>query len=205
MKIGIYGGTYNPIHRGHTSLALTLLRQHIVDEVWLLVSPQNPLKADIQEVPFKSPTYDERLEMAHIATSDIRGIKVSDFERNLPIPSYTITTLHQLSATYPQHQFCLIIGADNWQRFSHWYHSEEIRQNYELLIYRRPGYDIDESELLSVPGQKSVTLVNGRQHDVSSTEIREAVSSSDTDRLTGKINKKVLRYIMRKQLYLSAR
>lgn len=205
MKIGIYGGTYNPIHRGHTMLAQSLLRQHLVDEVWLLVSPQNPLKANLQDAPsVVSPTYDQRLEMARIATKNIRGIAVSDFERNLPIPSYTITTLNELSRCYPQHEFCLIIGADNWQRFNRWYHSEDIRKNYQILIYRRPGYDIEESKL-TVSNQKGITLVNGRLHDVSSTEIREAVSSSDIDNLSGKINKKVLRYIISKGFYITSK
>ena len=161
MRIGIYGGTFNPIHIGHTSLAQSLIEQRLVDEVWLMVSPQNPMKQ------LTANDYQHRINMARIATQGMTGIRVSDFERNLPLPSYTITTLHSLSHTYPQHEFVLIIGADNWQRFQHWYHADEIQSQYPILIYRRPGYDIDP---LSLPS--TVHIVDTPLYDVSSTEIR---------------------------------
>ena len=99
MRIAIYGGTFNPIHIGHTSLAQSLVEQQIVDEVWLMVSPQNPHKG-----PDAAP-YEDRLSMALLATKGMEGIHVSDFERSLPIPSYTYTTLTLLSKQHPQHQF----------------------------------------------------------------------------------------------------
>ena len=112
MKIGIYGGSFNPIHKGHTELAASLVLQGLVDELWLLVSPLNPLKqgatSDIAE-------YEHRLNMARLATENIEGVKVSDFERHLPLPSYTITTLNELRKAYPEHEFVLVIGADNQQ------------------------------------------------------------------------------------------
>ena len=139
MRIGIYGGSFNPIHKGHTELAASIVQQGLVDELWLLVSPLNPLKqgetSDIAE-------YEHRLSMARLATEDIEGVKVSDFEKNLPLPSYTITTLGELHKAYPEHEFLLVIGADNWERFPRWYHAQEIIDTYSILIYRRPGCEL---------------------------------------------------------------
>lgn len=189
MRIAIYGGSFNPIHNGHTSLAQTLLQQNLVDEVWLMVSPQNPLKAS-QQPGIYDATYSDRLAMAHIACRDIEGVVVSDFESHLPIPSYTITTLTELSQQFPQHQFSLVIGADNWQRFDHWYKADEILHNYPIFVYRRPGYDIDipECSLLRVK------IVETPLYDVSSTEIRNGLK-------TDQIHPDVLEYIKTHHLY----
>lgn len=167
MRIGIYGGSFNPIHKGHTELAASIVQQGLVDELWLLVSPLNPLKqgetSDIAE-------YEHRLSMARLATEDIEGVKVSDFEKNLPLPSYTITTLGELHKAYPEHEFVLVIGADNWERFPRWYHAQEIIDTYSILIYRRPGCEMDETLL-----PPSVQVVDTPLYDISSTEIRESV------------------------------
>lgn len=167
MRIGIYGGSFNPIHKGHTELAASIVQQGLVDELWLLVSPLNPLKqgetSDIAE-------YEHRLSMARLATEDIEGVKVSDFEKNLPLPSYTITTLGELHKAYPEHDFVLVIGADNWERFPRWYHAQEIIDTYSILIYRRPGCEMDETLL-----PLSVQVVDTPLYDISSTEIRESV------------------------------
>ena len=150
MRVAIYGGTFNPIHIGHTSLAQSLIEQQLVDEVWLMVSPQNPHKDN------DAAAYESRLEMACLATKGMKGISVSDFERNLPIPSYTHTTLTKLSEQYPYYQFYLVIGADNWANFRNWYRVDEIIKNYPILIYRRPNYDLD---LSSVPHESNITIV----------------------------------------------
>lgn len=139
MKIAIYGGTFNPPHKGHTSLAKSLITQGLVDEVWLLVSPLNPFK---QAQTSEFAPYDDRLKMTELAVSRIKGLRASDFENHLPRPSYMLTTLDELSKAYPQHQFVLVIGADNWQSFDRWYKYEEILAKYPILIYNRPGYDI---------------------------------------------------------------
>lgn len=184
MLIGIYGGSYNPIHRGHTELAKTLVSQGLVDELWLMVSPLNPLKESDRS---EYAAYDDRLRMAELATEDIHGVKVSDFERTLPLPSYTITTLKALEKAYPQHTFALVIGADNWQRFDRWYKADEIRKNYEILIYKRPGYDID------------VPTVDTPLYDISSTELRQALRTGlDTSEW---LDERVRQYIEEKGLY----
>lgn len=191
MRIGIYGGSFNPIHKGHTELAASIVQQGLVDELWLLVSPLNPLKqgetSDIAE-------YEHRLSMARLATEDIEGVKVSDFEKNLPLPSYTITTLGELHKAYPEHEFVLVIGADNWERFPRWYHAQEIIDTYSILIYRRPGCEMDETLL-----PLSVQVVDTPLYDISSTEIRESVKKG---RMPLKwVDRKVATYIRVHHLY----
>ena len=191
MRIGIYGGSFNPIHKGHTELAAYIVQQGLVDELWLLVSPLNPLKqgetSDIAE-------YEHRLSMARLATEDIEGVKVSDFEKNLPLPSYTITTLGELHKAYPEHEFVLVIGADNWERFPRWYHAQEIIDTYSILIYRRPGCEMDETLL-----PPSVQVVDTPLYDISSTEIRESVKKG---RMPLKwVDRKVATYIRVHHLY----
>lgn len=191
MRIGIYGGSFNPIHRGHTELAASIVRQGLVDELWLLVSPLNPLK---QDATSDIAEYEHRLNMARLATEGIEGVKVSDFERHLPIPSYTITTLGELRNAYPEHEFVLVIGADNWERFPRWYHAQEIIDTYSILIYRRPGCEMDE--MLLPP---SVQVVDTPLYDISSTEIRESVKKG---RMPLKwVDRKVATYIRVHHLY----
>ena len=191
MRIGIYGGSFNPIHRGHTELAASIVRQGLVDELWLLVSPLNPLKRDAAS---DIAEYEHRLNMALLATEGIEGVKVSDFERHLPIPSYTITTLGELRNAYPEHEFVLVIGADNWERFPRWCHAQEIIDTYSILIYRRPGCEMDETLL-----PPSVQVVDTPLYDISSTEIRESVKKG---RMPLKwVDRKVATYIRVHHLY----
>ena len=108
---GIYGGSFNPIHIGHTGMATELVRQRLVDEMWLIVSPQNPLK--------DNGLWDDnlRLELSRIAVKSCNDVKVSDIEFGLPRPNYMITTLESLSSTFPDREFVLVIGMDNWNCF----------------------------------------------------------------------------------------
>ena len=192
MRIGIYGGSFNPIHKGHTQLAASIVEQGLVDELWLLVSPLNPLKSgevsDIAE-------YEHRLKMAELATEGIQGVKVSDFERHLPLPSYTVKTLAALREAYPKHEFVLVIGADNWERFPRWYRADEIIEKYRILVYRRPGCEMDETVL-----PPSVQVVETPLYDVSSTEIRASVKKGRMMRRW--LDSRVARYIKEKGLYL---
>lgn len=190
MRIGLYGGSFNPIHKGHTSLAQSLVDQGLVDEVWLLVSPLNPLKQMSGDIA----AYEHRLRMAELACKGHKGLRVSDFESHLPVPSYTITTLDALAATYPQHTFSLVIGADNWDSFHRWYKADEIIANYTILVYNRPGYPLDEANL-----PPSVKVVNTPLYDISSTQIREAIKKGE--RPTDWLSPKVLRYISESKIY----
>ena len=166
MTIGLFGGSYNPIHTGHIALGQWLVRHHLVDELWFLVSPQNPLK------PAEGLLEDSaRLRLAKLAVGRKQHLRVSDFEFHLPRPSYMVHTLEGLRASYPDHDFVLVIGADNWHRFPMWYKSDEIRRHHRLLVYPRPGYPIDEATL-----PDGVTLIHTPLHNISSTEIREAIA-----------------------------
>lgn len=192
MRIGIYGGSFNPIHKGHTQLAASIVAQGLLDELWLLVSPLNPLKSgEVSNIA----EYEHRLKMAELATEGIEGVNVSDFERHLPLPSYTINTLGELQKAYPEHEFVLVIGADNWERFPRWYHADEIIEKYRILIYRRPGCELDETALPA-----SVQVVDTQLYDVSSTQIRESVKKGRMMRRW--LDEKVARYIKRNHLYL---
>jgi len=168
MRIGIFGGSFNPIHTGHTRLGQWLVRKNYVDELWFMVSPLNPLKQDSTEL-----LPDElRLQLAQLAVEGKTGLRVSDFEMHLPRPSYMVHTLAQLRQAYPQHEFLLIIGADNWLRFNQWRNSEEIMLHHRLLVYPRPGYALDTT---SMP--QGVNLVATPLFDISSTQIRQAIAN----------------------------
>lgn len=164
MKIGIFGGSFNPIHVGHVSLAKQLLRLAELDEVWLMVSPQNPLKQGNADL------LDDRVryQMARIAVHGEAGIVASDYELHLPKPSYTWNTLQHLKADYPGNTFVLLIGGDNWQMFSRWYRADDILRNHQIVVYPRRGSDIDKASLPA-----NVTVAETELLDVSSTEVRQ--------------------------------
>ena len=147
IKTGIFGGSFNPIHNGHISLARQLKEKAGLDEVWLMVSPQNPLKHADDLLSDEA-----RLEMARRALKNEDGIIASDYEMHLPKPSYTWNTLQALSHDYPDREFMLMIGGDNWALFDRWYRAEEIKKNYEIVVYTRtpgdPGFiDISSTEI----------------------------------------------------------
>ena len=165
IRTGIYGGSFNPIHNGHIAIAKAMLSLGAIDEVWFMVSPQNPLKqaADLLDDNL-------RLDMTRHAVEGIKGIKVSDYEFRLPRPSYMWNTLQHLSHDYPDRQFYLLIGADNWQVFDRWYHANDLNSHYPIRIYPRRGYDIDTASL-----PPTVTLVDTGLYDVSSTQVRDMI------------------------------
>ena len=138
MKIGILGGSFNPIHIGHAILANYITQYTDIEQLWLMVSPQNPLKSEI------SDSYDvHRLAMAELVASKCENVITSGFEFTLPKPSYTISTLEALTKKIPQHEFVLIIGADNWQYFNKWKDSDLILKNHDIYVYPRKGYEIN--------------------------------------------------------------
>lgn len=165
IKTGIYGGSFNPIHVGHVSLAKALAESGLVDEMWLLVSPQNPFKVDADLLDD-----DERLRLARLAVADVPGVEVCDREFALPRPSYMYNTLQALSQEHPDREFVLVIGADNWERFPDWYRSKDILASFRVIIYPRPGYKLGK-----LP--RRVKLADTPLLDISSTDIRRRIAS----------------------------
>lgn len=170
-RIGIYGGSFNPIHTGHISLARHILSAARLDGVWLVVSPQNPLKAG------KGNLIDDevRLRIARKAIEGIPSISVSDCEFHMPRPSYMWNTLRHLSETNPDISFSLIIGADNWLDFNRWYRSRDIIATYNIIIFPREGYPVDATKL-----PQGVSLVNTPLFPISSTAIRQKVARGES-------------------------
>lgn len=175
MKIGIFGGSFDPIHNGHIRLAQYALAHTDLEQLWLMVSPRNPLK---EHGPIA--TDQQRLEMARLAVDGIPGIEVSDFEFHLSIPSYTYNTLTELQKTYPEHKFRLLIGGDNWTNFYKWRNPDEIISQFGLIIYPRPDESlspINNNLKLTTDNLKLTTdslqlLTGAPQMSISSTQIR---------------------------------
>jgi nicotinate-nucleotide adenylyltransferase len=166
MKIGIYGGSFNPIHFGHIGLAEWVIQHTDLDEVWLMVSPNNPLK-DASILADEQVRLKEAKEA--IGRLDNDAIKVSDFEFSLPKPNYTANTLRKLQESYPEHDFTLIIGEDNLNIFSQWREHEYILDNYRIFVYPRRGY-----VGYPLPSGKDLQVLQGAPYfDISSTELRK--------------------------------
>lgn len=167
MNIGIFSGSFNPIHIGHLILANYIVEFTDIDEVWFLVSPRNPLKQ-------QSELLDEgrRLEMVELALEEYPKMKASDFEFSLPRPSYTVHTLDRLKEAYPQHAFNLIIGSDNWFVFENWKNYEQIIENYAIKIYPRLGHRIS----IQPRQRKSVEALDAPVVEISSTFIRGSIA-----------------------------
>jgi len=165
MKTGLFFGSFNPVHLGHLVIANYMANYTELDEVWLVVSPHNPLK----NKKGLSNMYD-RLEMARLATENSANLKVSNIEFGLPQPSYTIDTLTHLHEKYPEREFAIIMGADNLSSFKKWKNYEVILKNYEIYVYPRPGVDVEEWK-----DHPSIIMTETPQMDLSSTFIRKAI------------------------------
>ena len=181
IKTGIFSGSFNPVHIGHLALANYLCEFEGLDEVWFMVTPHNPLKNQSDLWPDQF-----RLKLVESAIAGYDKFKAYDFEFTLPRPSYTVNTLEKLSLQYPDRQFHLIIGSDNWQLFNRWYKADEIIARYHLLVYPRPGYPIDDEA--GFPA--SVRMTNAPVFDISSTFIRESLAQD-----------KDIRYFLHPEVY----
>lgn len=137
MKIGLYFGSFNPVHVAHLIIANHVLNETDIDKLWFIVSPQNPFK---QENSLLNEYH--RLHLVRLATEDDNRIKASDIEFGLPKPSYTSSTLAYLTEKHPEYQFCIIMGSDSFQNLHQWKNAEVIIRNYEIYVYKRPGFEI---------------------------------------------------------------
>jgi nicotinate-nucleotide adenylyltransferase len=167
MKIGLYFGTFNPIHIGHLIIANHLVENSDLDAVWFVVTPHNPLKDK------KSLLADHhRLAMVHIAVEDYPKMEVSDIEFQLPLPNYTVHTLAYIGEKFPQHTFSLLMGNDNIQNFYKWKNYEYILDNYQIYVYPRL---VDLKEKSDFAVHKNVHFVKAPILELSATEIRNDI------------------------------
>ena len=190
MRIGLFGGSFNPIHNAHIALARTICEEARLDEVWFMVSPQNPLK-QAQDLLDEN----ERYEMVKLALeSQAKVLKASNYEFHLERPSYTWKTLRALKKDFPQHEFSLIIGGDNWKAFPRWAHNEEILANHHIYIYPREDSEIDEATL-----PKNVHLIHTPKINITSTMLREMVRNGKD--ISAFVPEKVAKAIADNNLY----
>lgn len=166
--VGLFFGSFNPLHNGHFKIAEYMLDMGYCTEVWFVVSPQNPWKADCSLLEEK-----KRLELVIAAIGNETRMKAVDVEFSMPRPSYTYQTLKVLQENYPDTDFALIIGGDNLLHFREWRNAIEILAQFPILVYPRPGITLSEW------ASGNVTLVNAPLADISSTEIRRKVKMGE--------------------------
>ena len=167
-KIGLYFGTFNPIHVGHLTIANYMVEFSDLDEVWMVVTPHNPHKK-------KKTLLDDvhRLTMVRVALEDYPKLKASNIEFDLPQPNYTVNTLAHLEETHPNEQFCLIMGEDNLKSFHKWKNYDVILERYAIYVYPRISEGAVEHQFV---GHEKITKVNAPIMELSSTFIRKAIS-----------------------------
>lgn len=188
MRVGLFFGSFNPIHVGHLMLAQYMVNFAGVDEVWLVVSPQNPFKQDVELADTQ-----HRLNMARLAVGDNEKIKISEVELSLPKPSYTIDTLRALEKEYPEIEFSIIMGADNLMGLNRWKEAETLLSRYRIIVYPRPGYEAKE------PEGAHIEIVDAPQVDISSTQLRRWIGEGRS--VLYFTNDKVIEYFSQNNLY----
>jgi len=189
LKTGLFFGSFNPIHVGHLIIANYMANFSGLNEVWLVVSPHNPLKLKAG----LANMYD-RLEMARLATENAPQLKVSDLEFKLPQPSYTVDTLAHLRERYPNKEFVLIMGADNLVSLKKWKNYEVLLKDYHIHVYPRPGANVSEWE-----NHPSITFTDTPEMEISSTFLRKAIK--DKKNVQFFTPDKVLEFIEQKNMY----
>nr|WP_322624942.1 nicotinate (nicotinamide) nucleotide adenylyltransferase [uncultured Flavobacterium sp.] len=167
MKVGLYFGTFNPIHAGHLIIANHMAEYSGLDQIWLVVTPHNPHKK-------KSTLLEDhhRLQMVHLATEDYPKLKPSDIEFRLPQPNYTVNTLAHLSEKFPTHEFSLIMGEDNLNTLHKWKNYEVLLQNHDIYVY--PRIDLAEPEA-EIHSHSRIQRVGAPVIEISSTFIRQSI------------------------------
>ncbi|HEY8688665.1 MAG TPA: nicotinate (nicotinamide) nucleotide adenylyltransferase [Chitinophagaceae bacterium] len=166
MKIGLYFGSFNPIHVGHLIIANHIANNTNLEQVWFVISPQNPLKTNNTLLNKYHRKY-----LIDIAIEGEKKLRSSTIEFSLPIPSYTINTLIYLKEKYPDYTFSVIMGSDSFQNITKWKNYETLIKNYQVLVYERPGF-ISENNF----GENIITL-KAPLLDISSTKIRDMIKN----------------------------
>ena len=166
MKIGLFFGSFNPIHTGHLIIANYFANNTELSQIWFVISPQNPLKSNLNLLNKYHRKY-----LIDIAIDGEKKLKTSTIEFSLPIPSYTIDTLTYLREKHPDFKFSIILGSDSLQNITKWKNYEFLIKNYEILAYERPGFN-SENNL-----GKNIIMVKSPLLDISSTTIREMIKA----------------------------
>ena len=167
LNVGLFFGSFNPPHIGHMAIANYMVEFAAINQLWFVVSPQNPLK----EQGSLLKEYD-RLELVRLAVEGDQRFRVSDVEFRLPKPSYTINTLNYLKEKFPDHTFTLILGSDNLENFNQWKDYQIILDNYKIIVYPRPGFSGE-----NVPRHKNIIFIEAPLMDISSTFIRNSIKA----------------------------
>lgn len=191
MNIGLYFGTFNPIHIGHLIIANHLVEHSEMEEIWMVVTPHNPLKK-------KSTLLDDyqRLELVHLATENYEKIRPSDIEFKLPQPSYTTHTLSHLRDKFPQHNFSLIMGEDNLKSLHKWKNYEHLMANHTIYVYPRIAAVDDAHDFSQHP---NVHMIDAPIVEISSTFIRENIKANKN--VQPMLSAEVWQYIDKNNLY----
>jgi nicotinate-nucleotide adenylyltransferase len=189
MKTGLFFGSFNPVHIGHMIIADYMAEFAGLQQVWLVVSPHNPLKSKHS----LAPDYD-RLHLVQLAIGDHPKLRVSDIEFHLPKPSYTVDTLAFLREKYPGREFALIMGGDNLLSFHKWKNYEFLLENYPIYVYRRPSYDA--GELAKHP---NVRIFDAPLLDISASFVRECIKNGKSVRYL--VPEPVFKYLETSHLY----
>jgi nicotinate-nucleotide adenylyltransferase len=191
-RVGVLGGTFDPVHNGHLTIAHAFLNSGYIDELWIMPAPDPPHKKNQNVTP-----YEIRKELLTIAFHNIPNIHISDFENNLESPSYTLRTIRALKKRYPQKHFILCLGSDSLVQLDTWYHYEELINESEFLIAYRPGYDISDLPKLF---QNKCSFVEHDPIDISSTELKNKIRKEES--VVGLLPVNVLKRIRELDLYL---
>lgn len=191
MNIGLYFGSFNPVHHGHLIIANHILNESIVQEIWFVVSPQNPFKETSSLL-----NEQHRLNLVKLAIDDMPGMRASHIEFNLPKPSYTIDTLIYLEEKYPNHKFQIVMGSDGYKNIDKWKNAEQLLRNYPIIIYNRPGFEITEMQ------KGKVKIVDAPLLEISSTHIRKLIKAKKSIRYL--VPENVLKEISKERYYSSS-
>jgi nicotinate-nucleotide adenylyltransferase len=191
QRIGLFGGTFDPVHKGHLSIAESFLNSGLIDELWVLLTPFPPHKQDEHQT-----SYELRLKMLEAAFDDVANLSIKTIENRLPKPSYSVQTIRYLKQEYPESSFYFCMGEDSLAQFNTWKYYEEILEECELLVAKRPGvtHEDVEDQIL-----KRTHFVSHTPLDISSSGIRKRVSANRL--IKEMVPESVLKIIEKDQLY----
>lgn len=190
MKTGLFFGSFNPVHTGHMIIANHMVQYTDIDEVWMVVSPHNPLKNKVSLA-----NNNDRYYLLQLAIGDNHVLRASNIEFSLPVPSYTIDTLTYLKEKYPTKTFCLIMGGDNLATIEKWKNYQILLENYDIYVYNRPGFDLDAFK----DNPRIHIAANVPMLDISATFIRQALKNGKSIQYL--VPEKVYEYLTEYNIY----